>query len=93
MNVFWELNPEGEIRFPILKNVIYAVNNYFLIFHQRAGPLILFIIESSVVQEFSQTLKHKYVVKHKSAKIFRMYAIGKLEAALNISQRVSYIVS
>ena len=39
----------------------------------------------------------KYVVKHKSAKLFMAYAVGKLEAALNIrhvilitsSQRVS----
>ena len=27
----------------------------------------------------------KYVVKHKSAKLFMTYAIGKLDAALNIS--------
>ena len=26
----------------------------------------------------------KYVVKHKSAKLFMTYAVGKLEAALNI---------
>ena len=29
--------------------------------------------------------KYKYVVKHKSAKLFMTYAVGKLEAALNIS--------
>ena len=41
----------------------------------------------------------KYVVKHKSAKLLMTFAVGKLEAALNIShlmlstrtQRVSYI--
>ena len=27
---------------------------------------------------------YKYVVKHKSAKLFMTYAVGKLEAALNI---------
>ena len=27
----------------------------------------------------------KYVVKHKSAKLFMTYAVGKLEVALNIS--------
>ena len=30
----------------------------------------------------------KYVVKHKSAKLFLTYAVGKLEAALNISHLV-----
>ena len=42
---------------------------------------------------------HKNMVKHKSAKLFMTYAVGKLEAAINIShlifgtssQRVSYI--
>ena len=29
--------------------------------------------------------KYKYVVKHKSAKLLKTYALGKLEAALNIS--------
>ena len=28
--------------------------------------------------------RKKYVVKHKSAKLFMMYAVGKLEAALTI---------
>ena len=44
-------------------------------------------------------LNNKYVVKHKSAKLIKTYAAGKLEAALNIShlifstssQRVSYL--
>ena len=31
------------------------------------------------------TYLNKYVVKHKSAKLFMTYAVGKLEAALNIS--------
>ena len=31
---------------------------------------------------------YKYVVKHKSAKLLMMYAIGKLEAALNISHLI-----
>ena len=30
----------------------------------------------------------KYVVKRKSAKLFMMYAVGKLEAALNISHLI-----
>ena len=30
----------------------------------------------------------KYVVKHKSAKLLMMYAVGKLEAALNISHLI-----
>ena len=30
----------------------------------------------------------KYVVKHKSAKLFMTYAIEKLEAALNISHLI-----
>ena len=30
----------------------------------------------------------KYVVKHKSAKLFMTYAVGKLEAALNISHLI-----
>ena len=30
----------------------------------------------------------KYVVKHKSAKLFMTYAVGKLEAALNISHSI-----
>ena len=39
----------------------------------------------------------EYVVKHKSAKLFMIYAVGKLEAALNIShlkykQSESYLV-
>ena len=33
-------------------------------------------------------LLSEYVVKHKSAKLFMMYAIGKLEAALNISHLI-----
>ena len=32
----------------------------------------------------------KYVVKHKSAKLLMMYAVGKLEAALNISHYLKY---
>ena len=31
---------------------------------------------------------HKYVVKHKSAKLFITYAVGKLEAALTISHLI-----
>ena len=30
----------------------------------------------------------KYVVKHKSAKLFMTYAVGKLDAALNISHLI-----
>ena len=33
-------------------------------------------------------LFHKYVVKHKSTKLFMKYAAGKLEAALNISHLI-----
>ena len=36
----------------------------------------------------SRCLKRKYVVKHWSAKIIMTYAVGKLEAALNISQLI-----
>ena len=32
--------------------------------------------------------RNKYVVKHKSAKQFMTYAVGKLEAALNISHSI-----
>ena len=32
--------------------------------------------------------RNKYVVKHKSAKQFMTYAVGKLEAALNISHLI-----
>ena len=31
----------------------------------------------------------KYVVKHKSAKLIMTYAVGKLEAALNISHLIN----
>ena len=31
---------------------------------------------------------NKYVVKHKSAKLFMMYTVGKLEAALNTSHLI-----
>ena len=31
---------------------------------------------------------YKYVVKHKSAKLLMTYAVGKLEAALNISHLI-----
>ena len=48
---------------------------------------------------WSKQVNTKYVVKHKSAKLLMTYAVGKLEATLNIShfilstsnQRVSYI--
>ena len=30
----------------------------------------------------------QYVVKHKSAKLLMMYAVGKLEAALNVSHLI-----
>ena len=33
-------------------------------------------------------LYDKYVVKHKSAKLFMTYAVGKLEVALNISHLI-----
>ena len=33
---------------------------------------------------------YKYVVKHKSAKLLLTYAVGKLEAALNISHLTLY---
>ena len=36
---------------------------------------------------------NKYVVKHKSAKLFMMYAVGKLEAALDISHLILSIGS
>ena len=32
--------------------------------------------------------KIKYVVKHKSVKLFMTYAVGKFEAALNISHLI-----
>ena len=35
-------------------------------------------------------LRKKYVVKHKSAKLFMTYAVGKLEAALNKSHNIKY---
>ena len=35
----------------------------------------------------------KYVVKHKSAKLFMTYNVGKLEAALNISHLILSITS
>ena len=35
-------------------------------------------------QTWKTTLNMKYVVKHKSAKLLITYAVGKLEAALNI---------
>ena len=34
-------------------------------------------------------IMHKYVVKHKSAKIFMTYAVGKLEAALDIRHLIT----
>ena len=34
------------------------------------------------------SLSDKYVVKHKSAKLFMTYAVGKLEAAHNISHLI-----
>ena len=33
-------------------------------------------------------IRIEYVVKHKSAKLFMMYAVGKSEAALNISHLI-----
>ena len=42
--------------------------------------------------DFAQTYRgyttFKYVVKHKSAKLLMTYAVGKLEAALNISHLI-----
>ena len=37
------------------------------------------------VLEFNTSLFNKYVVKHKSAKLFMTYTVGKLEAALNVT--------
>ena len=37
--------------------------------------------------EYNRNIE-KYVVIHKSAKLFMMYAVGKLEAALNISHLI-----
>ena len=33
--------------------------------------------------KMKKTVNNKYVVKHKSAKLFMMYAVGKLETAPN----------
>ena len=33
-------------------------------------------------------ISKKYVVKHKSAKPLKMYAVGKLDAALNINHLI-----
>ena len=38
--------------------------------------------------ELHQYSDDKYVVKHKSAKLFMTFAVGKLEAALNISHLI-----
>ena len=37
---------------------------------------------------FNDEMLLKHVVKHKSAKLFKTYAVGKLEAALNISHLI-----
>ena len=41
-----------------------------------------------IIWLFSSREEYKYVVKHKSAKLLMAYAVGKLEAALNISHLI-----
>ena len=38
--------------------------------------------------ESTADFKHKYVVKHRAAKLVMTYAVGKLEAALDISHLI-----
>ena len=63
-------------------------------------PLMLVVVKddysknkclSSLNQKRKYLFCHtgKYVVKHKSAKLFMKYAVGKLEAALN---NISYLI-
>ena len=47
---------------------------------------LLFIFFST--ETIVEACIEKYVVKHKSAKLFMMYAVGTLEAALNISHLI-----
>ena len=37
---------------------------------------------------YKNDIYNEYVVKHKSAKLFMTYAVGKLQAALNISHLI-----
>ena len=43
--------------------------------------LYFYISTSRLTSTFDKSYSDKYVVKHKSAKLFIMYAVGKLEAA------------
>ena len=38
-----------------------------------------------IKRKMTECIIDKYVVKHKSAKLLMTYAVGKLEAALNMS--------
>ena len=49
--------------------------------------LIIFLYFSSKFEKYPASI-FKYVVKHESAKLFMTYAVGKLEAALNISHLI-----
>ena len=66
-------NPFNRNEVTVQKPILYLIN-----FEQL-----------TVCRENGKTRdKQKYVVKHKSAKLFMTYAVGKLEAALNISHLI-----
>ena len=50
--------------------------------------LLVFRVFSDDRGTIKVSIDIKYVVKHKSAKLFMTYAVGKLEAALNISHLI-----
>ena len=45
-------------------------------------------LPTGITLKYLYLCKVKYVVKHKSAKLFITYAVGKLEAALTISHLI-----
>ena len=76
--------------------ILYGFDVYWLKTSQQSQHL--FLLHISMTFTLPLTLKTflfsdamyllKYVVKHKSAKILMTYAVGKLEATLNISHLI-----
>ena len=55
---------------------------------QSQGNRSLLLLRLHRFLNCSLCTENKYVVKHKSAKLFMTYTVGKLEAALNISHLI-----
>ena len=75
----------------MVKCLFIEVSSYILKVYKTLAALCCLYKETELVSTWRETIvlvHSKYVVEHKSAKLLMTYAVGKLEAALNISHQI-----